>query len=78
MKKGGFVEAVTYGVEHNTIWEGAYYYNCERRNWDARKLNVYMETRNSALGPEWSDLRRVVMQMKGLIPRARIDGRLTQ
>lgn len=74
MKKGGFVEAVTRAVAHNSDnWEVEYYMgnldDGKRGRWDPRKAAVYMHTRSSALGPEWSELRRCVMAMDGTLTR---------
>ena len=76
MKKSGFVEAVKKAINSNTDnWE-AYYYmgnliTKDEHEWDPKKTAVYMHARQSALGPEWGELRRCIMQMDGVIPRVK-------
>lgn len=52
-----FVHAVT-AAGPDGCWEAELYYASK---FDPRRRETYMETRRSALGPEWSELQRCVI-----------------
>lgn len=58
------MQAVTESINRDCgCWE-SYYYHGPDMDWSPRRLNVYMECRHSALGPEWGELQYAVVLMK--------------
>ena len=67
---GPFASAVRRAIQSGTdTWE-CYYYMGNATNsdgaheWSANRQNVYMETRKSALGPEWAEWRTTIMRIQ--------------
>ena len=54
---GPFAKAVT-DAGTDGIWEGEYYCG---NGFDPRRREVYLETRQSAIGPEWGELQGCVV-----------------
>lgn len=59
---GPFVRSVMEAERQQAgCWEAIYY---QRSGWSLAGRNVYMHSRQIALGPEWSELQGIVVRMQ--------------
>lgn len=68
---GPFVTAVKAAISQDSdCWEALYYKGSVidkktgRSEWSPRRQPVYMETRKSALGPDWAEWRTTILRIK--------------